>query len=100
MEKAILHRILRLLQLGIKLHFVFYGPKRPPKRSIAWRSAHNKSTDLLQKTLDMLGVSWHKAIGEAEADCAELQKRGVVDAVWIEGKQLSPLSGTMSCDWD
>lgn len=84
MEKAIVHRILRLLHIGVQLHFVFDGPKRPPKRGVAWRSAHDKSTDLLIKTLDMLGVSWHKAIAEAEADCAELQKRGIVDAVWTE----------------
>ncbi|KAE9375820.1 PIN domain-like protein [Stipitochalara longipes BDJ] len=84
MEKAILHRLLRLLFLGIQLHFVFDGPKRPPKRGIVWRSTHDKSIDLLVKTLDMLGISWHKAYGEAEADCAELQKRGIVDAVWTE----------------
>jgi XPG I-region len=84
MEKAILHRILRLLQFGVKLHFVFDGPKRPPKRGIAWRSAHDKSMDLLQNTLNILGISWHNAIAEVEADCAELQKRGIVDAVWTE----------------
>ncbi|KAN0112584.1 PIN domain-like protein [Hyaloscypha variabilis] len=84
MEKAILHRILRFLFLGIQLHFVFDGPKRPPKRGIVWRSTHDKSTDLLVKTLNMLGISWHKAYAEAEADCAELQKRGIVDAVWTE----------------
>jgi Holliday junction resolvase YEN1 len=49
-----------------------------------WYSTHDKSTDLLVQTLYMLGISWHKAIAEAEADCAELQKRGIVDAVWTE----------------
>jgi Holliday junction resolvase YEN1 len=84
MEKAILHRILRLLFLGIQLHFVFDGPKRPPKRGQVWRSTHDKSTDLLVKTLDVLGISHYKACAEAEADCSELQKRGIVDAVWTE----------------
>jgi Holliday junction resolvase YEN1 len=84
MEKAILHRILRLLFLGIQLHFVFDGPKRPPKRGQVWRSTHDKSTDLLVKTLDALGISYHKACAEAEADCSAMQKRGIVDAVWTE----------------
>jgi holliday junction resolvase YEN1 len=84
MEKAIVHRILRLLFLGIQLHFVFDGPNKPPKRGKVWYSTHDKSTDLVVQTLDMLGISWHKAVAEAEADCAELQKRGIVDAVWTE----------------
>lgn len=31
-----------------------------------------------------LGVIWHEAPGEAEAECAALQSRGVVDAIWTE----------------
>ncbi|KAK1640618.1 XPG I-region-domain-containing protein [Colletotrichum phormii] len=34
--------------------------------------------------LDHLGVPWHKAPGEAEAECAKLQQEGLVDAVWSE----------------
>jgi Holliday junction resolvase YEN1 len=31
--------------------------------------------------MEHLGIPWHKAPGEAEAECAEVQKLGVVDAV-------------------
>jgi Holliday junction resolvase YEN1 len=77
-----MYYVLRLLHLGIQLHFVFDGPRRPPKRGKVWRGTHNKSTDLLKQTLDKLGVTSHAAIGEAEADCPEMEKQGIVDAVW------------------
>jgi holliday junction resolvase YEN1 len=76
--------VLHLLQLGVELHFVFDGHRRPPKRGKVWRGTHNKSTDLLRQTLDKLGVASHVAIGEAEADCAEMEKQGIVDAVWTD----------------
>jgi len=34
--------------------------------------------------LQNLSVPWHKAPAEAEAECAKLQKLGIVDAVWTE----------------
>jgi Holliday junction resolvase YEN1 len=54
------------------------------KQGREWRSCTNESIVLLQHTLDILGIASHTAVGEAEADCAEMQKRGIVDAVWTE----------------
>lgn len=44
----------------------------------------NSQTVLLREMLAHLGVAWHMAPGEAEAECVQLQKLGIVDAVWTE----------------
>ncbi|KAI9651652.1 MAG: hypothetical protein M1831_000555 [Alyxoria varia] len=83
-EKAILWRILRLARLNIQLIFVFDGPSRPWKRN---RNAGRIEWDkikLLHDTLDMLKVPFHRAPAEAEAECALMQKEGIVDAVWSD----------------
>lgn len=41
-------------------------------------------SEVLQNCLKFLGVKWHEAPGEAEAECAVLQRRGMVDCVWTE----------------
>jgi Holliday junction resolvase YEN1 len=41
-------------------------------------------TRLLHKLFDLLQVPHHQAPGEAEAECALLQRLGVVDAVWSD----------------
>ncbi|GJC86463.1 flap endonuclease GEN 1 [Colletotrichum liriopes] len=38
--------------------------------------------------LDHVLVPWHQAPGEAEAECALLQQKGLVDAVWSEDGDL------------
>ena len=62
--------------------FVFDGPSRPAKRGKASPQTHRRVTALLQETLKQIGVPCWYAPGEAEAQCAALQKGGMVDAVW------------------
>jgi len=83
-EKNILYKVLQLLRLNIQLIFVADGPKRPKKRGKIPRMLPEKETELLRKTLGHLGVPWHQAPAEAEAECAEMQRLGVVDAVWTD----------------
>jgi len=90
-EKGIVYRILPLLTLHIQLLFVFDGPGRPEykqKRILPKgyqpHGYHGRETALLKDTLDALGIPHHQALGEAEAECAALQKHGIVDAVWSE----------------
>ena len=87
--RTLYYRLLRLLSLSIQPLFVFDGPDKPPfKRGVrtnpdaaaasAYFSKHTK--DLLS----LFGFPIHMAPGEAEAECALLQTRGIVDAVLSE----------------
>jgi holliday junction resolvase YEN1 len=83
-EKNILYRLFQLLRLNCRLVFVFDGARRPEKRSRFPRQAPHEHTRLLKGALEHMGIPWHMAPGEAEAECAQLQKQGIVDAVWTE----------------
>jgi Holliday junction resolvase YEN1 len=83
-EKNVLWPVLELLRLNCQLVFVSDGPGRPKKRGRIPRETHTSETALLKETMEHLGIPWHKAPGEAEAECAELQKLGVADAVWTD----------------
>ncbi|KAL9075438.1 MAG: hypothetical protein Q9157_004017 [Trypethelium eluteriae] len=85
-EKLILYRLLKLLRLNIQFLFVFDGANRPRGK----RGKHGgggvqwKEITLLKNLLKQLGVAQHMAPGEAKAECAALQRHGVVDTVWSE----------------
>lgn len=84
-EKTIMYRILNLMMRNIQIIFVFDGPRRPWKRN---RQGGNKvdygRTRLLRQVLDHLKIPHHEAPGEAEAECAAMQRLGIVDAVWTD----------------
>ncbi|EUC46287.1 hypothetical protein COCMIDRAFT_36119 [Bipolaris oryzae ATCC 44560] len=84
-EKAMFYRLCRLLTLNIQLVFVFDGPGRPWKRGKRGQGRINyEERRLLQELLKYLGVPYHEAPGEAEAECARMQILGIVDAVWSQ----------------
>ena len=84
--RTLYYRLLRLLALCIHPLFVFDGPNRPPfkrGRKVApgagcLQNSHTK------KLLECFGFPYHTAPGEAEAECALLQKENFVDAVLSE----------------
>ncbi|KAL8793867.1 MAG: hypothetical protein Q9195_003593 [Heterodermia aff. obscurata] len=87
--RTLYYRLLRLLSLFIQPLFVFDGPDKPPfKRGVrtnpnaaaasAYFSHHTKHL------LRLFGFPIHLAPGEAEAECALLQREGIVDAVLSE----------------
>jgi Holliday junction resolvase YEN1 len=79
------YRLCRLLTLNIQLIFVFDGPGRPWKRGKRGQGRINyEERRLLQELLKYLGVPFHEAPGEAEAECARMQILGMVDAVWSQ----------------
>ncbi len=84
--RTLYYRLLRLLAGSIQPLFVFDGPHKPSfkrGKKIAHGAAcmSNASTkELLKK----FGFPYHTAPGEAEAECALLQKSGIVDAVLSE----------------
>ncbi|KAM0712437.1 hypothetical protein Q7P37_011533 [Cladosporium fusiforme] len=84
-EKNIMWRILDLLKINIQPIFVFDGPRRPWKRNKRGGNAVDwERIKLLRQLLDHLKIPHHQAPGEAEAECAAMQRLGVVDAVWSD----------------
>lgn len=89
-EKVILWRILSLWQLNIQLLFVTDGLQRPGKKR--WGKSGGRGggkvdaevMKMLHQMFDRLHVPYHRAPGEAEAECARLQQLNVVDAVWSD----------------
>ncbi|KAF7872847.1 uncharacterized protein EAF02_008918 [Botrytis sinoallii] len=84
-ERNLISVVLRLLKLNIQLVFVADGPYKPGEKYGAKGGGVWKyKSEVLQSCLKLLGVKWHEAPGEAEAECAVLQRRGMVDCVWTE----------------
>lgn len=84
--RTLYYRLLKLLLLGIKPLFVFDGPNKPPFKRNKKTGFHGASLPnyLAKQLLKLFGFPFHTAPGEAEAECALLQKAGIVDAVMSE----------------
>lgn len=87
--RTLYYRLLRLLSLSIQPLFVFDGPNKPPfKRGVRTNSnSAAASTYFAHHTKQLLGLFGfpiHLAPGEAEAECALIQRNGIVDAVLSE----------------
>ncbi|KAK3062881.1 hypothetical protein LTS18_003179 [Coniosporium uncinatum] len=84
-EKQIFFRLCKLLRLNIQPIFAFDGPGRPWKRGktgggrVDWDRIR-----LFRQMLDSMRIPYHNASAEAEAECAQLQREGFVDAVWSD----------------
>ncbi|KAL7814005.1 hypothetical protein V8C44DRAFT_326950 [Trichoderma aethiopicum] len=83
--RTLFYRLVRLLGTPIQPIFVFDGPNKPKfkrnKRSgrgDGFAAAHAK------RLIRLFGFVVHDAPGEAEAECAFLQRNGIVDAVLSE----------------
>lgn len=84
--RTLYYRLLRLLALSIQPLFVFDGLHRPPfkrGRKVAPGAASLPNV-LTKELLKRFGFPYHTAPGEAEAECALLQKEDIVDAVLSE----------------
>ncbi|ATZ49809.1 hypothetical protein BCIN_05g02140 [Botrytis cinerea B05.10] len=84
--RTLYYRLLRLLSISVQPLFVFDGPHKPPvKRNKQTGRGSASIPDLMTKELlKLFGFAYHIAPGEAEAECALLQREGVVDAVLSE----------------
>ncbi|KIW03895.1 uncharacterized protein PV09_04738 [Verruconis gallopava] len=80
------YRLLRLISLSIHPLFVFDGPNKPPFKRNKRTGPNVASVPefLAKQLLKQFGLPFHLAPGEAEAECALLQREGVVDAVLSE----------------
>jgi holliday junction resolvase YEN1 len=73
------------MSLNIVPMFVFDGPKRPAfKRNKKTHTGPGRNDQLAKELIELFGFPTHSAPGEAEAECAFLQRAGIVDAVLTE----------------
>ncbi|KAH7135898.1 flap structure-specific endonuclease [Dendryphion nanum] len=98
------YRLLRLIACSVHPIFVFDGTNLPPKKRGKNTSAgrHTVSLDktLAKDLLKFFGFPIHQAPGEAEAECALLQREGIVDAVLTEDVDAIMFgSGVTIRDW-
>lgn len=80
-EKQILWRAIQLMRLNC-LVFVFDGPGRPNKRG--YDGFYQSDNTLPMELLKHLGIPFINVPGEAEAECAALEKLGIVVATWSD----------------
>ncbi|RVD89964.1 uncharacterized protein DFL_000950 [Arthrobotrys flagrans] len=83
--RVIYYRLCSLLSLNIHAVFVFDGKDRPDfKRGKTISGGEGYLLAFSRRLITAFGFPIHNAPGEAEAECAFLQKQGLVDAVLSE----------------
>ncbi|KAF4971717.1 hypothetical protein FSARC_1516 [Fusarium sarcochroum] len=83
--RNIFHRITRLLSYPVEPIFVFDGPYKPKvKRNKLSGRGDSVANAQAKRMIRLFGCNIHEAPGEAEAECALLQRHGIVDAVLSE----------------
>ncbi|KFY42076.1 hypothetical protein V494_02618 [Pseudogymnoascus sp. VKM F-4513 (FW-928)] len=102
--RTLFYRLVRLAGTSVQAIFVFDGPDRPLlKRNKVRRkggSAYHADVQRTKLLLQLFGFESHDAPGEAEAECALLQQRGLVDAVLSEDVDTLMFgSGLTIRDW-
>lgn len=96
--RTLYYRLLKLLSLSIQPIFVFDGPYRPSFKRGVKRAPFTASVDnfLTKHMLKLFGFPYHDAPGEAEAECALMQKQGIVDAVMSEDVDTIMFGSTLT----
>ena len=97
------YRLLRLLALPVHPLFVYDGSEKPltKRNKVVSRygttSLHN---EMSKKLLRLFRFPYRTAAGEAEAECALLQREGIVDAVMSQDVDAVMWGSTMTLrDW-
>ncbi|KAH9830729.1 PIN domain-like protein, partial [Rhodofomes roseus] len=81
--RLLFFRLLKLAELPFIPLFVFDGRERPQMKrgSKKGKSGSHALTSEFKKLLDVFGMEWRMALGEAEAELAYLNRVSVIDAV-------------------
>ncbi|KAL8353869.1 hypothetical protein RB601_003622, partial [Gaeumannomyces tritici] len=85
--RTLFYRLVRLQSHSIQPIFVFDGPNKPTMkrgRRTGGSRGGAVSTAIAKRLIHLFGFYTHDAPGEAEAECALLQRCGIVDAVLSE----------------
>lgn len=83
--RSVFFRFCRLYELGIRPVFVFDGPNRPNKKRNKIIQTQPFETSFgrgLKRLIKLFNFSMWEAYGEAEAECAMLERLGFVDIVF------------------
>jgi Holliday junction resolvase YEN1 len=82
-QRTIYSRLVRLIRRGVQPFFVLDGPNRPNmkrNKRVGGFAARDQERDLV-KVLDVFGLPYMRAPGEAEAQLAYMNANGDIDAV-------------------
>ncbi|WBW75569.1 5'-3' exonuclease, C-terminal domain superfamily [Schizosaccharomyces osmophilus] len=83
--RTLFYRLCHLLEWGIHAIFVFDGPNKPPwKRNRHVRPKVSGNYESMKHLIQLFGMQVWEAPGEAEAECAKLQRLQLVDYVLTE----------------
>ncbi|KAF7505910.1 hypothetical protein GJ744_012445 [Endocarpon pusillum] len=97
------YRLLRILALPIHPLFVYDGPRKPlaKRNKVVFRYGTTSVHDeMSKKLLQLFRFPYQTAPGEAEAECALLQREGIVDAVMSQDVDAVMWGSTMTLrDW-
>ncbi|EXJ75469.1 uncharacterized protein A1O5_02165 [Cladophialophora psammophila CBS 110553] len=101
--RTLFYRLIRLLALPIQPVFVYDGKNKPlTKRGRTVSRWHGGCTEseMSKVLISLFRFPTHVAPGEAEAECAMLQRKGVVDAVMTQDVDAIMFgSGLTLRDW-
>ncbi|KAL6308181.1 hypothetical protein BKA93DRAFT_700456, partial [Sparassis latifolia] len=84
--RLLFFRLRALAELPILPLFVFDGRERPKVKrgSRMGKAGSHNLTAGMKKLLDIFGMEWRMAFGEAEAELAHLNRIGIIDAVMTD----------------
>ena len=100
--RTLFYRLLKLLALPIHPVFVYDGKNKPltKRGKTVARYGSCISNEMSKKLIQAFRFPYHMAPGEAEAECAMLQKQGLVDAVMSEDVDAIMFGSTLTLrDW-
>lgn len=95
--RTLFYRLLKFLALPVHPLFVYDGKNKPPfKRGKAVGQRNAPIIQLSKHLIDLFKFPRHEAPGEAEAECANLQRAGIVDAVMSNDADAMMFGSTMT----
>ena len=100
--RTLYYRLLKLLALPIHPVFIYDGKNKPFTKRNKTVTAYGTCmpNEMSKKLIHAFRFPYHTAPGEAEAECALLQKKGIVDAVMSQDVDTMMFGSTMTLrDW-
>ncbi|KAK7890808.1 hypothetical protein LTR67_008019 [Exophiala xenobiotica] len=100
--RTLFYRLVKLLALPIDPVFVYDGKNKPLTKRGRTVSHYGSciSNEMSKKLIQAFRFPYHTAPGEAEAECARLQSKGLVDAVMSQDVDAIMFGSTLTLrDW-